>query len=255
MWTREQLKSRAKSVLKVSYWPAFLVSFILSIIGDKAQGINGNASFITNNYGNTNPDYEIASYMIITFMAIFLVVFLVTFAIKIFVGYSISVSGRKFYIDNAKYKCNLNNLGFAFRDNRYWNIIKTMLYTNVIIFLWTLLFIIPGVIKSYAYRMVPYILAENPDIDYKKAVELSNEMTMGHKVDIWVLDLSFIGWYLLGALACGIGVMFVRPYHDATDAELYLELKEIAIEKGIFNETYSEQKVIEQDIILDDQKF
>jgi uncharacterized membrane protein len=81
--------------------------------------------------------------------------------------------------------------------------------------------------------MVPYILADNPRIDYRRAVELSNQMTMGYKLDIFILDLSFIGWYLLGALAFGIGILFVRPYEDTTNAELYLVLRKNALEQGM----------------------
>mgnify|MGYP006295230481 CR=1 FL=1 len=85
--------------------------------------------------------------------------------------------------------------------------------------------IIPGIIKSYAYRMVPYILAENPKIGHRRALDLSNKMTRGEKWKIFVLDLSFIGWFILGALFFGIGVFFVQPYYDATNSELYIKLK------------------------------
>jgi uncharacterized membrane protein len=112
-------------------------------------------------------------------------------------------------------------------------IIKTMLLSKIFIFLWSLLLIIPGIIKSYAYRMVPYILADNPNIGAEKAIELSNEMTRGHKFDMFVLDLSFIGWYLLGTLALGIGVFLVMPYDNATNAELYLVLRNDAIKNNL----------------------
>jgi uncharacterized membrane protein len=80
--------------------------------------------------------------------------------------------------------------------------------------------------------MVPYILADNPNIGARRAIELSNRMTYGHKFDMFILDLSFLGWYLLGALCLGIGVFFVKPYEYATEAELYLTLRENAIERG-----------------------
>jgi uncharacterized membrane protein len=95
-----------------------------------------------------------------------------------------------------------------------------------------LLLIIPGIVKSYAYSMVPYILADNPNIGYSRAVELSNQMTEGHKFDIFVLELSFIGWYLLGMLLIFVGMLFVRPYEDATKAELYIVLRQNALDNG-----------------------
>ena len=85
----------------------------------------------------------------------------------------------------------------------------------------------------YAYRMVPYILADNPNIGHRRAIDLSNQMTMGEKFEIFVLDLSFLGWYLLGVLAFGIGVLFVQPYYDATNAELYFELRQQALDRGL----------------------
>lgn len=108
-----------------------------------------------------------------------------------------------------------------------------MLWRAFLNFLWYLLLIIPGIVKSYAYRMVPYILADNPNIGYERAVELSMKMTDGHKFNIWVLDLSFIGWYLLGILALFIGILFVMPYVNATNAELYLVLRQNALDNRI----------------------
>ena len=113
------------------------------------------------------------------------------------------------------------------------DIIKAMLYKGVLNFLWYLLLIIPGIVKSYAYMMVPYILAENPNIGYKRALELSDQMTYGHKLNIFVLRLSFFGWYFLGVMCCCVGVIFVVPYENATMAELYLVLKGQAIDKEI----------------------
>jgi uncharacterized membrane protein len=108
-----------------------------------------------------------------------------------------------------------------------------MLLRGVQNFLWYLLLIIPGIIKWYAYSMVPYILADNPNIGARRAIQLSNNMTRGHKFDIFVLELSFIGWYLLGLLAIVVGVLFVRPYEDATKAELYLVLRRNALEQNM----------------------
>lgn len=103
--------------------------------------------------------------------------------------------------------------------------VLVMFMKSLFVFLWSLLFLIPGIIKSYEYRFVAYIVAENPGIDYKTALAVSRDMTYGHKGAMFVLDLSFIGWFLLGGLLCGIGVLFVYPYYDATYAQLYLRLK------------------------------
>lgn len=101
-----------------------------------------------------------------------------------------------------------------------------MFMQNLYIFLWTLLLVIPGIVKSYSYRMVPYIMAEQPDINYRDAIRISREMMDGEKMNTFVLDLSFILWGLLGAVTCGLGAVFyVKPYVEATNAELYVTLR------------------------------
>ena len=80
--------------------------------------------------------------------------------------------------------------------------------------------------------MVPYILADNPNIGYNRAIELSNNMTKGQKFDMFILDLSFIGWYLLGSLLFFVGIFFVLPYENATKAELYLVLRQNALDNN-----------------------
>ena len=97
---------------------------------------------------------------------------------------------------------------------------------DLYLILWSCLFIIPGIVKSYEYRMIPYILADNPDIDRKEAFALSKAMMKGNKWRVFVLDLSFILWYLLGSITFGIvNVFYVEPYKQLTDAALYEALK------------------------------
>ena len=108
------------------------------------------------------------------------------------------------------------------------NVVKIMFWRELKIFLWSLLFVIPGIIKSYEYSMVPYILAENPHISSERAFELSKKMTRGEKWKIFVLDLSFLGWRILGVLCCCVGEIFLQPYVEATYAELYQVMREKA---------------------------
>lgn len=255
MWTREELKSRAKAVLRVSYWKAFLISLVIAFIagGESGSSIANNVktrfnkkdynSFIRYNGDgfNINLDFFPAdvfpTWLPIAFGFV-VVIILIIAAFRIFIGYLLEVGGRRYYIRSAQNDINMNNLGYGFNSKRYKNIVITMLWRAILNFLWFLLLIIPGIVKAYAYRMVPYILAENPNIDYDRAIELSMEMTDGEKFNMFVLDLSFLGWYLLGLLAFGMGEIFVNPYKDATDAELYLVLKQNAINRGLC--TYNE---------------
>ena len=101
-----------------------------------------------------------------------------------------------------------------------------MFMVNLFIALWSLLLIVPGIVKAYSYRMVPFLVAERPEIDYKEALDTSRKMMDGEKMNAFVLDLSFLGWMILTALTCGIlGVFYTVPYMSQTNAELYVTLK------------------------------
>ena len=255
MWTRKELKTRAKTVLKISYWKAFLISLIIAIAGGNNGGGSLNYHFNRRpNEGKFNHEYSIFnnyngdmfSHVIAFALGIGLIIFLLAIAFRIFLGYVLEVGGRRYFIRGAQNQIDMNNLAYGFKNERYKNIVITMLWRGVLNFLWYLLLIIPGIIKSYAYRMVPYILADNPDIGYKRAVELSEQMTDGQKMNMFVLDLSFIGWYILGTIAFGVGVFFVMPYNNATNAELYLVLRQHAIDKGLC----SYEELSQNDILI-----
>lgn len=236
MWTREMIKSKAKAVLGRNYWQAFVVSLVIILAGGSHNGISNGGSSGRNgndyiNYnGVFNGIFNIRFRSIILF-GISIVIILII--LRVLLGYLLEVGGRKFFIRAAEGETNIHYLGYFFSQGRYADVLLTMLLRSIYTFLWTLLFIIPGIVKGYAYRMVPYILADNPSIGYNRAIELSNEMTRGEKWELFVLDLSFLGWYLLGALALIVGTLFILPYDNAANAELYLILRKDAIERGL----------------------
>jgi uncharacterized membrane protein len=233
MWSRKELKDKAKAFLRKNYWKAFLVSIVIAIAGGNSNWSGGSSS--SNSGGNSSLSniYSFDLTFVLIAIFTFLVIIIIIAALRIFIGYSLEVGGRRYFVQSVQYKDSKKCFRFGFDGQNYGGIIKTMLLTEVYIFLWTLLLIIPGIIKAYSYSMVPYILADNPNIGVKKAIALSNEMTMGHKFDMFVLDLSFIGWYLLGAIAFGIGILFVLPYDNATKTELYLVLRENALQSNL----------------------
>ena len=97
---------------------------------------------------------------------------------------------------------------------------------DLFIVLWSFLLIIPGIVKSYEYRLVPYIMSEDPELDYKEALAQSKALMKGQKWRTFVLDLSFIGWEILSAFTCGIlSLFFVTPYRCSTEAALYEALR------------------------------
>lgn len=91
--------------------------------------------------------------------------------------------------------------------------------------LWTLLLVVPGIIKAYSYAMTEFILEDDKEIENNAAIEKSMAMMEGHKMELFLLDLSFIGWYLLAMLTCGIGLLWLAPYHDTARAAFYEDLK------------------------------
>lgn len=243
MWSRELIKKRAKEVLKTSYWKAFLVSLIIGIIGGgRNSGVNLNFLLNENKSSSSYTNYgtyqDLGSLGIIFVIAAIIIgiIMLLAIAFRVFVGYPLEVGGRRYFIKSAQSDVDMNNLGYGFGQGRYMGIVKTMFWKGFINFLWYLLLIIPGIIKYYSYSMVPYILADNPNIGRKRAIELSRRMTHGEKFNIWVLELSFIGWYLLGMLAFFIGMVFVLPYENTTKAELYLILRQNVIDEGFCTE-------------------
>ncbi len=241
MWNRAELKLRARQVLSNNYWKAFLIGLVILFAtgGNQGGSTSGGRSNINNNIQGWNfPDFSpqyIAMGIVFILSLVFAVIAAFT-ALRIFLGYPLEVGGRRYFIKSAQYTDNKGCFTFAFNGGNYKGILITMLLKGVFNFLWYLLFIIPGIVKSYSYSMVPYILADNPNIGATRAIELSMNMTNGHKAAMFVLDLSFIGWYLLGVLALGVGTLFVLPYDYATKAELYLVLKENAYINGFWVE-------------------
>lgn len=158
-------------------------------------------------------------------LIIVLIIVVISVCTSVFLLNPLLVGGRKFFMENHRDKGMIGEFGHAFSTN-YKNITLTMFLMKLYIALWTLLFIIPGIIKNYEYRMIPYLLADNPDIDRNDAFLISKEMMRGNKWNAFVLDLSFIGWYLLNILTCGLlSIFYINPYVRQTEAELYFALK------------------------------
>ena len=110
--------------------------------------------------------------------------------------------------------------------NRLWEGFCMQFFQGMMVFLWSLLFIIPGVIASYRYSMTPYILAENMDLSVMEAITESKKMMRGNKFRLFCLELSFIGWDILAALTLNIGDLWVHPYREAARAAFYREITE-----------------------------
>lgn len=110
--------------------------------------------------------------------------------------------------------------------NRFGDVCITGILKWLFTGLWSLLFVIPGIVKSYSYAMTMYIMQDHPELSGNDAITKSRQMMDGHKFDLFILDLSFIGWYLLGALTFGILIIFyVEPYRQVTRTNFYEQLR------------------------------
>lgn len=136
------------------------------------------------------------------------------------------VAERKYFLTARKGEnTRMGVMKEIFRRGSWSNVALIMLLKNIYNFLWFLT-IIGGFIKAYEYRMIPYILAENPQMDRKEVFKKSKEMMKGNKWRTFILDVSFIGWIILSILTWGlVGIFYVNPYRVATSAELYEKLK------------------------------
>lgn len=245
MWTRAELKDQAKAVLNRNYGKMIVISLISLFIGG---GIRFNVSFNYNyrtpngfdfqeyfrnffrEFTNGSYDKDVLSIMVRIVMlmaAASFLVSLVQLAIVIFLSNPLRVSMNRFMLfARVRDDASLNELGYGFKYS-YGNIVKIMFLKWLYEFLWGLLFIIPGIIKSYEYLMIPYLLAENPDLSANEAFAQSKQMMDGEKMNAFVLGLSFFGWIILSMCTCYLLlILYVMPYMLLTFTELYVVLKQ-----------------------------
>lgn len=232
MWTRAELKDKAKEVFASCRWPAVAVSLIYAMLNGGSSGGNG----FSGNNANTKYSFDkfihnIDPVIILVILGAIGVALVVGTIISVFVKNPIEVGVRRFFMISRERQADFREIAYGFKNNFLDNVL-TLFLRDLFIFLWSLLFVIPGIIKGLEYSMIPYILAENPDIDRKTAFELSKEMTDGQKWDIFVMGLSFIPWYLLAGITCGlVGIFYAFPYINCTYAELYATLRDDLINK------------------------
>ena len=162
--------------------------------------------------------------------------FLLYFLFWVLVVNTYRVILRRMFLEGRIYeKISLKNCLFLLRIQKWHKASLTMLKTSIYEILWTFT-IVGGVIKRYSYFLVPYIVAENPNIKSKDAINLSRTMMNGHKFECFILELSFIGWRILSILTIGLSnIFFTNAYFIATFCEYYTDLRKISKEKNIFN--------------------
>ncbi len=162
--------------------------------------------------------------LILIILVIVLLIVVIAVLLDAFLLNPLELGVRRFFFMNLRGPAEIKEVAFGY-DHEYLKNVKVIFLRDLYLFFWSLLFIIPGIIKTYSYRMVPYILADHPEMTRKEIFALSRSLMNGNKWKAFVLDLSFIGWYILSVLTLGIlHVFFVAPYKNMTDAALYERL-------------------------------
>lgn len=265
MWTRKDLKTKAKERMSLNYWRSVLVALILTAVagggaasaagafggGSDSSSISDEIRYTLSDNGDDedsasdaldsfeemlNDDFylddgvddfiAIVLIVVVIALVVALIATVIAVLLRVFLLQPLEVGCKRFFTRNLDDNAQVKEVCFSY-DHNYMNSVKIMFFKGLYTFLWTLLFVIPGIIKSYEYKQVPYILAENPDITKEEAFARSKQMMSGNKWKAFVLDLSFLGWEILNTMTIGIlGIFYVKPYEYQTEAAFYEALKQ-----------------------------
>ena len=257
-WTGSRLKTDAREVLKASYWRCVLAGVAAIVAmgairmispGNLKTAIEGNLRMITSydlhkwaNMYSQIPQYHAPSITPATTFGMMLKLFsprmlwsvtcyfikgtIISMIVRVLLLQPLEVGCKCFFHENLYEDAPFISLISGFLGN-YFNVVRVQFLRAAVTSAWALLFFVPGVIRNYELRMVPYLLGDYPDMSTREAFDLSKQMMEGEKMDVFLLDLSFIGWGILSLATFGIvWVLYVQPYKELTDAGLYASLSE-----------------------------
>lgn len=228
MFTASEFRSIARDKLRGHWGRSIIVTLIVSLICGMSGIYNlirdlGHMDYdllFSGNYSDFLAGYtsvETAGSVFGTLISLAL-----SIAVLLFSG-ALSLGHCKYYIDLVA-ENRQDEVSVIF--SRFDIFLKAMglnLFMGLFIWLWSLLFIVPGIIASYRYRLAPYLMAENPGLGIREAVNMSKELMAGHKWRLFCLELSFIGWSILCLFTCGIGNLWLNPYTYAATAAFYID--------------------------------
>lgn len=218
MWNRAEVKAKGKTAFKRNYWTCVIVALIGSLLvagGSSHVQINIDSQQIT-------PSVEEIK---ASLSPMLVAAGIVMFVLSIFILNVLEVGCRRFFLMNLFQNGKFSELKFGF-NNDYVRNVATMLVKDLLIAIGLILFIIPGIVMYYQYRMVPYVLSEKPELTVGEVLSCSKEMMKGNKMATFIYDLSFLGWWILAGCTLGIlGLFYVNPYKFSSDAELYVTIR------------------------------
>ena len=228
MWTRKEIKEIGKTAFKANYWKSVIAAFLLSILGG---GVYAGSRSQTSDMETSSESLQqsvqsVPPGVIALASGVVIIILLIALVLKIFFFNPLKVGCYAFFrknvTDPAETKLDMILSGFS----QYKRTFLTLFLSDLYVFLWCLLLIIPGLMRAYSYRLVPYILADDPELSPKEVLQKSKQMMYGQRWNAFVLDLSFLGWEILGALTLGLVDLFwTKPYEQNADAALYLRLR------------------------------
>lgn len=208
MKTNQEYKNASLAVLRGNWSPAVLVTvvFFAIVLLCNSEG------FVPQNSISTNALMALAGGG--TLLTLFVL-------LPLEFGYYNSL--RAFFDQGNTDTC--SNM-FSYATSNYLHVVWTLFLMGLKIFLWSLLFLIPGIIKAFAYIMTPFVLADHPELSASEAIAESERLMKGHKFDFFYLFLSFIGWAILSIFTLGIGLLWLEPYYMGAMVGFYNDLKE-----------------------------
>lgn len=229
-----EIRRRARETLNGNWLPSVLVAFIAGIFGSLI--LKSSSSF------NINIDQDVINRWFDEIPVIVTVYLAVVGSFASVLSFATFILGGVVQLGYAQYllkqqdraECDVKYLFSQF--HRFGQGFLQMFLRGLYIFLWSLLFIIPGIVKAYSYAMTPFIMAENPNLTANEAISASKEMMYGHKLELFLLELSFIGWNLLSVLTLGIGTLFLNPYMNVSLAIFYRSISRPAYTVEVIEE-------------------
>lgn len=211
--TRKELKDNAKQSLRGNWGWAIIVFLITAIIFGIFTGAGHWLDETYINYDGTNIFYQFAS-----------PIGSILLWIGSFIGLSRNIAFLELRDDQKEEKPYMAAFS-VFTENRFGPELINFVLVSIFTFLWTWLLIIPGIIKGYSYSMTPYIVkdmvASGKQVSATDGINASKELMKGHKMALFIFDLSFLGWNILAAITCGIGYLWVTPYYQTAKANFY----------------------------------
>lgn len=216
--TAKDIRWQARNILYNNWGLAVGSSLVAALLGGLVTGANVDLTL-----GIESDQLPYLPQFVFHYLKFIAPVALILALVQFFLGGMIRLGYCRFLLNLYDYnEASLKDL-FS-QKHRFWDGFCLSLLQSLFVFLWSLLFVIPGIIAAYRYAMAPFILSENENLSPLEAINESKYLMDGHKFDLFILELSFIGWVLLNIFTLGIGSLLLNPYTNLSQAAFYRTL-------------------------------